>query len=213
MKKCSACGKIKPVKKFFKKYGNAKSQCKDCEKSYMKIWRAENVERLKEYGKEKGKIYYQENKEEIKASVRKYASENVEKVRATSKAYRAKNKDKARKAHTAWREKNRDRVRAKGRAWKKNNPHKVLADKRRRQATKQKRTPVWSIQKIIEIFYFVSNRLTKIMDDNYHVDHILPLKGKEVSGLHVHTNLQVIGASKNLKKSNKTTLNDYTNLT
>lgn len=37
----------------------------------------------------------------------------------------------------------------------------------------------------------------------WHIDHILPLNGPTISGLHVWNNLQVIPASLNLSKGNK----------
>jgi 5-methylcytosine-specific restriction endonuclease McrA len=45
--------------------------------------------------------------------------------------------------------------------------------------------------------------LNKSTGVQWHVDHIIPLQGKNVSGLHVPENLQVIQGSLNIKKGNR----------
>ena len=67
---------------------------------------------------------------------------------------------------------------------------------RLRQARKLKATPCWAELKSIKQFY-------KNCPKGYHVDHIVPLKGKNVCGLHVIANLQYLTKEENLSKGNK----------
>ena len=64
-----------------------------------------------------------------------------------------------------------------------------------------------SIKKILDIY--------KKCPDGYHVDHVVPLRGKNVSGLHVHWNLEIIDAKANMRKGNKfkTVVVDHVNNT
>jgi 5-methylcytosine-specific restriction endonuclease McrA len=50
--------------------------------------------------------------------------------------------------------------------------------------------------------YAISSALTKITGIAFEVDHIVPLQGRNVSGLHVETNLQILAAENNRAKFN-----------
>jgi len=68
------------------------------------------------------------------------------------------------------------------------------------------RTPKWLTKSDkIEIrwAYQIAKERTRDTGIQWHVDHIIPLKGKIVSGLHVPSNLQIITAKENFKKRNK----------
>ena len=78
--------------------------------------------------------------------------------------------------------------------------------RRTRKLAKINRTPNWLTKdqkRQIEIEHQLAAWCTKVTGIKYHVDHIVPLQGKTVSGLHVPWNLQVIPASDNHKKSNR----------
>jgi len=131
---------------------------------------------------------------------------NRERRLAKAKEWRKSNPDKANGAIKAWQERNKERYAKLIADWATNNRDKVNAKWMQREAGKKKRTPQWltdEMKKQIEVEYSLANWCSNVMNESYHVDHIVPLQGKTVSGLHVPWNLQVIPAKVNQRKSNK----------
>lgn len=87
-------------------------------------------------------------------------------------------------------------------AWKKRNLHKVAADSSKRRASQFKACPWWADMVAIEAVYRECRKLTQLSGIDHHVDHIVPILGKNVCGLHVHWNLRVISAKENQVKGN-----------
>ena len=91
-------------------------------------------------------------------------------------------------------------------AWKERNIIWVRADTKARRRKHREATPKWlTKQEKSEIrqLYQIAITMTKTTGEQYVVDHIVPLRGESVCGLHVPWNLRVITQEENLKKSNK----------
>ena len=73
----------------------------------------------------------------------------------------------------------------------------------KRRTAKLTRTPPWADMESIRAVYAEAQRLTASIGIPHHVDHIIPLQGKFVSGLHVHNNLQVLTGTENSSKHNR----------
>ena len=102
--------------------------------------------------------------------------------------------------------KNKIRILARNKIWKTANPDRLQAADAKRRASRLQRTPAWLTEDdlwLLEQIYELAALRTKIFGFKWHVDHVIPLQGTLVSGLHVPHNMQVIPAAENLSKSNK----------
>jgi len=102
--------------------------------------------------------------------------------------------------------KNIEYMREKSRLYQKTHKDVANAASSKKRAIKLQAAPKWLTEnqlKDIKEFYFCAKQLELETGIRYHVDHIIPLQGKTVCGLHVPWNLQVIPAIENIKKSNK----------
>ena len=91
-------------------------------------------------------------------------------------------------------------------AWKDANQIWVRADTKARRRKHRDATPPWLTRKQkaeIRQLYQIAITMTRTTGERYVVDHIVPLRGETVCGLHVPWNLRVITQEENLKKSNK----------
>lgn len=83
-----------------------------------------------------------------------------------------------------------------GTSWGQRNAKLRLAANTARKKHIKIATPPWSDVKAIEKFYAET-------PEGHHVDHIIPIRGENVCGLHVLHNLQYLIAKENLSKGNK----------
>lgn len=175
------------------------------------------------YSPEKAREYYLRNKERVKARVAEYRKNNPEKTKAAVLAWYAKPENKAKrrdyfktysktepfkKAQRVHKAKPASRIKRQERSalWRLKNPTANRTKTRRYKQSIRLRTPGWLGPEdswLIEEIYELAALRSKLTGVAHHVDHIIPLKGRLVSGLHVPTNLQVIPASDNVKKGTK----------
>ena len=134
-------------------------------------------------------------------------TEWVEKKRQRDRDWRAANRDEvnARRAQKYQEDlEYRERQKERASRWAKDNPGLHTAHTKARWAAKLQRTPPWADLDAISAVYAECAYLNELeFELKYHVDHIIPLQGETVSGLHVAENLQIIPAEENLRKHNK----------
>lgn len=151
---------------------------------------------------------YQRNKESYKARAEKWRSENKDQYLKSKREYldREDVKEAARIRIMKWKKENPERKSQTDKEWRSNNIDKKRSYQAFRRAKVREATPPWLTKEHrhqIALIYKEALRLSKETGVLYHVDHIVPLAGREVSGLHVPWNLRAIPAAENHKKSNR----------
>jgi 5-methylcytosine-specific restriction endonuclease McrA len=125
---------------------------------------------------------------------------------AIGKTQYKENNEKEIERSRAYRKNNKEVLKLRAAERRKKNKPQLLAYTIKRRLSKMHRTPKWlSKEQINEIasFYVMAKELEKVFPWKQCVDHIVPLQGKTVSGLHVPWNLQLLSASENEAKGNR----------
>lgn len=170
-------------------------------KAYLADYYASNIDRERRRRAE----HYSENSSAIRARVAKYAKANKEKIAQSCAVYYAENREKLLLKAKEHRKNNLEGRRVYFRKRQQEQRGKVNASVKRIKLAKKKRTPIWLTNDdlwLMNEVYDLAALRTECTGVKWHVDHIVPLHGKTVSGLHVPSNLQVITQEENLRKLN-----------
>lgn len=81
------------------------------------------------------------------------------------------------------------------------------------RASKLRAMPSWADQQKILDVYARCKKLTQETGIEHQVDHVIPLQVREVCGLHIHQNLQIIYAAANAAKHNRFNPDDFEDTT
>lgn len=188
---CLTCHAVLPIESFTKhkqSRGGYLSHCKKClavkSKAYKALdpekWRSINrvskaSDKSRLADKLRKKEAYLKDPDKYKLRCKSYYKENTDLRKASVKNYRSLNKDR----------------------------YSLLGAERR--SRKRTATPSWITkdQRGAILSYFKEARMrTRMAGVAYEVDHLVPLQGETVCGLHVPWNLQVLTKVENVKKSN-----------
>lgn len=162
------------------------------------------------------KKWREENRERDLATKRRSYLNNPDWYKKKARDWDTANPEKKREANNKWRTSEKGLVQnreayardpeaynARTKKWKQANPDAIREMTRRRQATKLRATPAWVDRGELRAIYQQAVAAERHDGIKRHVDHIVPLQGKNVCGLHVPWNLQVLTEAENCAKGNK----------
>lgn len=181
---CTKCNTLKPIKDFHKRSklkSGYRSECKVCGCSRRK------------------KYHYDNHSKSLKSS-KEWKENNSARIKEYSREYYLMNKDLISKK----KKKALSKILDNRREYRLRNKDRYAMHKATRRFL-EKASSVYNDefnQFLMEECYSLSRLRSDITGIKWHVDHVVPLNGKNVCGLHVGINLRVIPAIENLRKSN-----------
>jgi hypothetical protein len=126
----------------------------------------------------------------------KSRAKHLDARRASDREYARDHASNRKEYRREWVSANREKVTSDHRDWCARNPERRREHHKRYHAAKVRATPAWADLAAIEKFY--ADR-----PEGMEVDHMVALQGRNVSGLHVHWNLQYLTPYQNAAKGNR----------
>lgn len=150
-------------------------------------WRAKNPERVKQLA--------------VRAHAKRKA--NWQQYLAAERARYRANPERKLTWQAAWIAANPERRAEISRRAYRKNPHAAVANTAKRRAAKLRATPSWADMAAIKGMYAAARMVSEMMGEPYEVDHVVPLQGRAVCGLHDVRNLRIAPRSENRRKAAK----------
>ena len=202
MKICRVCKEAKDLAEFSmaKCYKDGlNSRCRACTAIDSKEYRKNN----KASCMARKNAWVKENKARVKANGAALYQKTKAIVNARTKAHYEKNKESILARGKERYKANPAPQKARIKAWSTANRHKCVANTAKYKASKMQATPAWANDGYINLFYMGARIEAARTGRKVHVDHIIPLQGESVCGLHCEDNLQLMLANANQSKGNR----------
>ena len=211
IKTCLHCGRK------FKRVGRQIYCAVNCRAA---AWARKDRAEYPERSRARGRKHYHANREKCIATNREYKRLNRDSCRDAHREWCRRNKDKCREWNRVGYYKNREEQIRAAQEWVRRNPERRAAyrlehyeknkaryiyNANKRKKRVKRATPTWLDRKDYESMAQLYECAARLMTETgvpHDVDHIIPLLGKGVCGLHVPWNLQILTASENRKKWN-----------
>ena len=146
---------------------------------------------------------YECSKAHRRTNMAKVRVERADELKARKKAEYHRNKEKNKPKRKQYNIDNAERLRAIALQYSKENPEVRREISATRRARKRNATPPWLTKEMraeIKAMHAEANALKAQLGVRFDVDHIVPLDGRHVSGLHVPWNMRVITHAENISR-------------